>query len=102
MASQYNKRNKGTTSLGDAIKDLLNTYRIQGKYSQVEVLSSWDELMGKPIASRTNKLFFKNDVLFVELNSAALRHELKMNKSKILSKLQDKFGKTVVGEIVFI
>lgn len=102
MAYYKNLRKKDVTSVGDAIKDLLNTYRLQGKYSQVEVISAWEPLMGKPIASRTSKLFFKNDVLFVELTSAALKHELNMSKSKVLAKLQDQFGKTVVKEIVFL
>lgn len=102
MATYKHPRKKDPTTVGDAIKDLLATYRLQGKYSQVEVLSTWEELMGKPIASRTSKLFFKNDVLFVELNSAALKHELNLSKSKVLSKLQDQFGKTVVGEVVFM
>lgn len=98
----YGSRKKEITTVGDAIKELLNTYRIKSKYHQTNITASWAEVMGNTIASRTDKIFFKNNVLFVQLNSAALKHELNMSKSKVLTLLQDKFGKTTVEEIVFM
>lgn len=98
----YGSRKKDTITVGDGIKELLNTYRIKNKYHQTNITASWAEVMGKTIASRTNKIFFKNNVLFIQLNSAALKHELNMSKSKVLGLLQEKFGKTAVEEIVFM
>lgn len=102
MSKQYFKRKKETTTAGDAIRELLDAYKIKNKFSQTEVKSSWGQLMGKAIASRTTKLFFKKNVLFVELNSAVLKQELNMNKSKVLNILQEKFGKSIVEEVVFL
>ncbi|MDH5365879.1 MAG: DUF721 domain-containing protein [Cyclobacteriaceae bacterium] len=102
MRKPNGKRKKETTSAGDAIRELLDTYRIKSKYSQTEVKTSWEQLMGKAIASRTTKLFFKKNILFVELNSAALKQELNMSKSKVVDILQQKFGKSVVEEVVFL
>jgi predicted nucleic acid-binding Zn ribbon protein len=98
----YGKRKKDTTTVGEAIKDLLKTYSIKSKYHQTNITASWGEVMGKTIASRTDKIFFKNSVLFVQLNSAPLKNELNMSKGKVLKLLQDKFGKTAVEEIVFM
>ncbi len=98
----YGSRNKSTITVGDGIKELLNTYRIKSKYHQTNIKASWAEVMGNTIASRTKKIFFKNNVLFVQLSSAALKHELNMSKSKVLGILQEKFGKTAVEEIVFM
>ena len=102
MYKPFDRRKKQSITAGDAIKELLKTYRLQGKFSQTEVKASWEQLMGKTIASRTTNLFFKRDVLFVELSSSALKSELNMNKSKVLHLLQEKFGKSVVAEIVFM
>ena len=102
MQTPYDKRNKEVVTAGDAIKELLKTYRIQSKYSQTEVKSSWERLMGKTVASRTKKLFFKKNVLFVEISSAPLKQELNMGKSKVIAILQKEFGTTVVEEIVFL
>ena len=98
----YGSRKKDTITVGDAIKELLNTYRIKSKYHQTNIKASWGEVMGNTIASRTDKIFFKNNVLFVQLNSAALKHELNMSKDKVLAVLQEKFGKTAVEEIVLM
>ena len=78
----FDARKKDTTTVGDAIKELLNTYKIKSKYHQTNITASWGKLMGNTIASRTEKIFFKNHVLFVQLSSAALKHELNMSKSK--------------------
>lgn len=102
MYKPFGKRKKEITTAGDAIRELLGAYRIQSKYSQTEIRASWEQTMGKTIASRTTKLFFKKKVLFVALNSAALKQELNMSKSKVLSLLQDKYGKTIIEQIVFI
>lgn len=102
MRKPYGKRKKEVTTAGDAIRELLDTYRIKSKFSQTEVKASWEQLMGKAIASRTTKLFFKKNVLFVELSSAALKQELNMSKSKVVDILQQKFGKSVVEEVVFL
>lgn len=102
MEKPFGKRKKEITTAGDAIRELLGTYRIQSKFSQTEVRASWEETMGKTISSRTTKLFFKKNVLFVELNSAALKHELNMSKSKVLTLLQNRFGKTIIEQIVFL
>ena len=102
MKGPYDKSKKDIITAGDAIQELLNIYRLKSKYSQTEVKAAWEEMMGKTIASRTSKLFFKKNVLFVELSSATLKHELNMSKAKMLALLQDKFGKSVVEEIVFL
>lgn len=102
MEKPFGKRKREVTTAGEAIRELLGAYRIQSKFSQTEVRASWEQTMGKTIASRTTKLFFKKNVLFVELNSAALKQELNMSKSKVLSLLQNKFGKTVIEQIVFL
>ena len=99
--SQDNRK-KELTTVGDAIQKLLNTYQINSKYHQTNITISWAEVMGNTIASRTDKLFFKKDVLFVKLNSAALKHELNMSKDKVLKLLQEKFGKNSVCKIVFL
>jgi len=98
----YGSRKRDVTTVGDAIKELLNTYRIKSKYHQTNIKASWGEVMGNTIDSRTEKIFFKNSVLFVQLSSAALKHELNMSKGKVLAKLQEKFGKTAVEEIIFL
>lgn len=87
-------------SIGDAIRQMLNTYRLTTKFDEASLLSSWEKIAGKPIARRTKKLYIRNKVLFVELDSPAMKHDFSLHKAQVLKMLQDEFGGTVVTEIV--
>ena len=71
------------------------------KTDQTTIIALWEELMGKTIATRTTKMFFKGKVLFVELSSAPLKQELTLAKPKIMALLTDKVGKEAIEDIVF-
>ena len=96
------KDHAGAVHVGDAIKELLKQYHIDEKFDEANVVSSWERLVGKPIAKRTKKVFIRNHVLFVELNSPSLKHDLSYSKSSILELFQKEFGKDLVKEIVLM
>jgi len=98
----YNPRKSEITPIGEAIDSLLQAYKINGRFDEAALISAWEEVMGKPIANRTERLFIKKDVLFVEISSAPLKHELSMSKQKIIANFAAHLGKRVVNEIVFI
>lgn len=58
--------------------------------------------MGKTIANRTNKIFFKEKTLFIEITSAALKHELSQSKSKMIELIAKEFGPGLVEDIVIL
>jgi predicted nucleic acid-binding Zn ribbon protein len=96
------KDNSGAVHVGDAIKALLKQYHIDTKFDEASVVGSWERLVGKPIAKRTKKVFLRNHVLFVELTSPSLKHDLSYSKSNILELFQKEFGKDVIKEIVLM
>lgn len=100
--SSRNNRNTEVSTLKDIIEEMLNTYRLKGKYNETRLISSWETIMGKPIATRTTKLFIKDKKLYVKLNSAPLKNELTMSKTKVLDLLQVEMGTRVVDDIVFL
>lgn len=95
-------RGNNTSTIGAALKRLLREYNIQGKYDEAKLISSWGRLMGKPIASRTRKIFIQDRKLVVELTSAPLKHELTIGKKKILQILSDEFGENIVDDVTFL
>jgi predicted nucleic acid-binding Zn ribbon protein len=96
------KDNQGAIHVGDAIKQLLKQYHIDTKFDEANVVGSWERLVGKPIARSTKKVFLRNHVLFVELTSPSLKHDLSYSKSHILELFQKEFGKDIVKEIVLM
>ncbi|MGK7395864.1 MAG: DUF721 domain-containing protein [Candidatus Cyclobacteriaceae bacterium M3_2C_046] len=95
-------RKSDTSPLSDVIKDLLNAYKIDKKFNQVHIINSWEKVMGKTIAKRTTKIFFKDRVMFLELNSAPLKQELSLKKSKLIKLLQDEFGQELVEDVIIM
>jgi len=97
------KKERGNISgIKDAINDMLHDYHLESKFQATVVKSSWEEIMGKTIASRTHKISLYKKILKVEIDSAPLKNELNMSKTKVMTLLEKKFGKGVIEEIKFI
>ena len=88
--------------LKDGIKALLKAYRLQGKLNEVVVVASWERVMGKAVALKTQEVFVSKGKLFVRLTSAPLKHELFMAKSRVLEIINAEVGEEVVSEVVFL
>nr|WP_304608491.1 DUF721 domain-containing protein [Pontibacter anaerobius] len=84
------------------MKALMQAYRLDGKLSEVQLVQNWEKIMGKPIALKTQQLYFKDGKLFVKLTSAPLKHELNMSKSKVIEILNTEAGNNVVKDIIFL
>ena len=87
-------------SVGSAIRDLLNSYRLSTKFDEAKLLDSWERMVGKPIARRTKKMFIKNKVLFVEFDSPTMRHDFSLHKAQVLEMFKKEFGDGVITEII--
>lgn len=88
--------------IGQAINELLNSYHIKSKFDAANIVGSWERLVGKPIAKRTKKVFIKDKVLFVHIESASMKHDISLHKSHIVEIFQKEFGADVVREIVLM
>ena len=88
-------------SLKEVIEELLKVYHLDEKLDGVNLVNSWEKVVGKMISNHTESIKVVNRVLYVKVDSSALRHELHMERSKIAKKLNKKVGKNVIDEIVF-
>jgi len=73
---------------------------LEGKLNEVSVINSWEETVGKAIASRTTKIYIRDHILFVYLNSSVVRNELLMLRQALREKLNERAGAEVVKDIV--
>lgn len=95
-------RKAETSSLKEAIGELLNAYKLKNKYNETHIVAAWSRIMGPAIANRTSKIFVKNKKLYVQLNSAPLKSELAMSKSKILEILNKDVQEEMLEEVIFL
>jgi predicted nucleic acid-binding Zn ribbon protein len=90
----------GFQTMGQAIRELLNSYRLSGKFDEARVIDSWERLAGKPIAKRTKKIYIRNQVLFVELDSPSMKHDFTLHKSQVLELFKNEFGAGIITDII--
>ena len=94
-------RKTPASSIKDIVFELLDAYRIRGKFNETKIIAFWEQMMGQAIAKRTTNIFVHKGKLYVTLNSAPLKNELSMSKGKIVEMLAREFGNGVVTEVVF-
>lgn len=87
-------------TIGSAIQDFLKAFKIEDRFAETNLINSWERVMGAPIAKRTEKIYIRDKKLFVYLTSAPLRHELNMQRDKILVMLTKEFGQPIVNEVI--
>jgi predicted nucleic acid-binding Zn ribbon protein len=93
-------RRSKTISIAEAVTDYIKEMNLGEKLSEAGVINSWEETVGKAISSRTTKIYIRDHVLYVHLNSSVVRNELLMLREALREKLNQKAGTEVIREIV--
>ena len=86
--------------LSALIKQFYESRRGVGYLDEVKVINSWKQVVGPFIAAHTIDLNIRNGVLFVRVDSDALRMELNYSKTMLMNSLNSIAGRDVIGEIV--
>ena len=87
-------------SLKEVIDKLLKVYKLDEKLAERKLIASWESVMGVMIAKHTKDLYIKHKQLFVTLDSAALRNELLLARTKIVKMLNDEVGTEVINDVI--
>lgn len=88
--------------LSDVLSKLLRQEGLEMPLQQRRVVAAWDSVVGPTIARYTLQKFIRNQTLYVQLSSPALRSELSMVKQRLVTKLNEQAGATqVITDIHF-
>lgn len=87
------------TPLRELIDKMLRSYGLGTKLDEVKLLKCWEDVVGKMIAKHTKNIYFREGTLHVEIDSAPLRQELSFAKSKLIEKLNEEMGKSLVDNL---
>ncbi|MDR6807115.1 putative nucleic acid-binding Zn ribbon protein [Dyadobacter sp. BE34] len=95
-------RRPGITPLKEAIDQMLDRYKLRSRFDQSYVVAHWDKIMGSAIATRTQKVYIKDNILFLQIESAPLRNELFRAKGKIIELINREMGSSLVQDVIFV
>jgi len=94
-------RKTNTQKLSDVLKSYVQENNLERKLSELDLIKSWESVIGKTVARYTQNLHIRNETLFVETTSPVVRNELLMMKEEIRVRLNEVVGSEVVKTIVF-
>ena len=93
-------RKNNTEKIGKVIEDYIEALDVKGKLKEVRLIRSWEEIVGKTVAKKTDNIYIKDGKLFVEMNSSIARNELSMLKSSLIDRLNEKAGDKIISDII--
>jgi hypothetical protein len=94
-------RKSNTQALSSVIQEYMKVLNIENKLQEVRLIEAWPEVVGLLIAKKTSRLYLKNRVLFVYLNSSVVRTELLRIREGLIKALNEIAGGKVIDDIVF-
>lgn len=95
------KRISNEATVGELIEKLMKAYRLDGKMKELDIINSWEEMMGKAVATRTKEIYIKNKTLFLVMDSSVMREELSYGKQIIIERINQKAGFEMISNIYF-
>jgi predicted nucleic acid-binding Zn ribbon protein len=93
-------RRKNTQTIGEVLQEYIEAMKMRQKLKESRIERQWEELLGKNAASLTRKVFIRNKVLYVYLNSSVLRNELLMMRETLIRRINEKAGEELVSRVV--
>ncbi|WP_111306850.1 DUF721 domain-containing protein [Confluentibacter sediminis] len=94
------KRNNEHISIADALKEFVETNKLETGLNKVNVADAWANLMGNGVNNYTTSVQLERDILYIQLSSSVLREELSYGKEKIISMLNEELGKPIIKKLV--
>ncbi|MDB2462508.1 DUF721 domain-containing protein [Algibacter sp.] len=94
------KRNNENLSISDALKEFVETNRLEKGLNKVNVADAWANLMGNGVNNYTTSVNLERETLYVQLSSSVLREELSYGKEKIINMLNEELGKEIIKKLV--
>ncbi len=94
-------KRSNTEPISVVIRQYLKELQIEKKLKEVSLTGEWEEVVGKIIASKTEKITIRNGTMFIHIRSSVVKNELMMIREELVKALNDRAGEELVKEIVF-
>ncbi len=93
-------RRSKTQSLAEVLGDYISEMHMGRKLKEVSILDSWEQVVGKAIASRTTATWTRDGRLCIHARSSVVRSELMMLRDTLRSRLNELAGEEIIREII--
>jgi predicted nucleic acid-binding Zn ribbon protein len=88
-------------SVGAALPKALKSLGISRRTREAQALWLWPQVVGEHLAHESRALTLTGGTLLVSASSAALAHQLHLERAMLIERLNTRIGSPVVREIRF-
>lgn len=89
-----------TEPIGDLLRQYLRQQGLESPLNEYRLIQGWAHVMGPIVARYTRDLSIRNQTLYVQLSSPAVKQELMMQRRELVERLNAYVGAQVVCDIV--
>lgn len=86
-------------SIGDAIRYYMSVNGLLDEADMRKVIADWENMMGKAVALHTRNIWYRDNVLFLEMSTPVWKNELMLAKRKIMEHINQHIGREVLKEV---
>lgn len=86
------------TAIGDALISYLRESGLEQSVLDVQIEEVWPRVMGDVVNQLTRKVEVREGVLYVHVNSAALKAQLFENRFELVRKLNEAVGASAIRD----
>lgn len=88
--------------LSEVIHALFERQQLALKYQEEKILAGWAEIVGEVVARRTDKIAIREGVLIIHTQSAPLKHQFLISKSRVIALCNSYIGGTPIIKDIFV
>lgn len=81
-----------SVSIGEALISYIRETGLEQSVLDVQIEEVWPKVMGETVKKLTRSIEVKNGVLYIRVNSAALKTQLFENRFELIKKLNEAVG----------
>lgn len=89
-------------SVRDILPGTLRALGIARRTREAQALLLWRDVVGPELAAETQALHLRGTTLWVRASSAALAHQLHIEKSQLVVRLNQRIGSAAIRDIRFL
>lgn len=86
--------------IDELVKLVLKEQGLDVKLKELELIKTWEKVIGKNVANATTNLYVKNRKLFVHVRSSIVRNELMLIKSGLIQALNKEVREKIIDDII--
>ena len=88
--------------LQDIVNQFIREEGLETPLNQYRIIDTWKNTVGKSFEKYTERIFIKNQKLYIKIHSSVIKQELSMYSRQLAQQLNNEVKSQVIVDIVFI